>query len=175
MSVIPVDPEQLSKFIDKSKIFDTTRQLMIGYLTNWYNDDAETFVENMWADLSTVLEHYQFRNEFVSITKNFNFDPPMDTVSCTICITDEEHESLGRGKLLISLQFDKSVCNNQISLLLQNVFVWLLMRSGAFFARSHQPNKAVVDFNVLVSLTVYDGSFSNFRSCIHKRLSKVWK
>lgn len=70
MSVIPVDPEQLSKFIDKSKIFDTTRQLMIGYLTNWYNDDAETFVENMWADLSTVLEHYQFRNEFVSITKN---------------------------------------------------------------------------------------------------------
>ena len=25
------------------------------------------------------------------------------------------------------------MCNNQISLLLQNVFVWLLMRSGAFF------------------------------------------
>ena len=74
----------------------------------------------------------------------------------------EEHEAFGRGKLLISLQFDKSVCNNQISLLLQNVSVWLLMRSGAFFARSHQPNKAVVNFNVLVSLTVYDGSFSNF-------------
>lgn len=76
----------------------------------------------------------------------------------------EEHEAFGRGKLLISLQFDKSVCNNQISLLLQNVFVWLLMRSGAFFARSHQPNKAVVNFNVLVSLTVYDGSFSNFNA-----------
>lgn len=73
MSVIPVDPEQFSKFINKSKIFDTTRQLMIGYLTNWYNDDAETFVENMRADLSTVLEHYHFRNEFVSITKNFMF------------------------------------------------------------------------------------------------------
>lgn len=76
----------------------------------------------------------------------------------------EEHEAFGRGKLLISLQFDKSVCNNQISLLLQNVSVWLLMRSGAFFARSHQPNKAVVNFNVLVSLTVYDGSFSNFNA-----------
>ena len=56
------------------------------------------------------------------------------------------------------------MCNNQISLLLQNVSVWLLMRSGAFFARSHQPNKAVVNFNVLVSLTVYDGSFSNFNA-----------
>ena len=76
----------------------------------------------------------------------------------------QEHEAFGRGKLLISLQFDKSVCNNQISLLLQNVFVWLLMWSGAFFARLHQPNKAVVDFNVLVSLTVYDGSFSNFNA-----------
>ena len=90
MSVIPVDPEQFSEFIDKSKIFDITRQLMTGYLTNWYNDDAETFVENMRVDLSTVLEHYQFRNEFVSITKNFNFDPPMDTVSCTIHISDED-------------------------------------------------------------------------------------
>ncbi len=29
MSVIPVDPEQFSEFIDKSKIFDTTRQLMM--------------------------------------------------------------------------------------------------------------------------------------------------
>ncbi len=89
MSLIPVDPERFSEFIDKSKIFDTTRQLMIEYLTNWYNDDAETFVENMRADLSTVLEHYHFHNEFVTITKNFNFDPPMDTVSCTIHISDE--------------------------------------------------------------------------------------
>ncbi len=106
MSVIPVDPEQLSKFIDKSKIFDTTRQLMIGYLTNWYNDDAETFVENMWADLSTVLEHYQFRNKFVSITKNFNFDPPMDTVSCTICITDEEGDSCARYNAIFDFQLN---------------------------------------------------------------------
>ena len=96
MSVIPVDTKQFSEFIDKSKIFDTTRQLMIGYLTNWYNDDAETFVENMWADLSTILEHYHFRNEFVSITKNFNFDPPIDTVSCTIRITDEEDDCCTR-------------------------------------------------------------------------------
>ena len=106
MSVIPVDPEQLSKFIDKSKIFDTTRQLMIGYLTNWYNDDAETFVENMWADLSTVLEHYQFRNEFVSITKNFNFDPPMDTVSCIIYITDEEDDCCARYKAVFDYQLN---------------------------------------------------------------------
>ena len=53
----------------------------------------------------------------------------------------EEHEAFGRGKLLISLQFDKSVCNNQISLLLQNVFVWLLMRSGVFSPDHTSPTK----------------------------------
>ena len=49
---------------------------MIEYLTNWYHDDVEAFVEKMRADLPAVLERYHFRNEFVSITKNFNFDPP---------------------------------------------------------------------------------------------------
>lgn len=54
---------------------------------------------------------------------------------------NKEHEAFGRGKLLISLQFDKSVCNNQISLLLQNVSVWLLMRSGAFLPNHTSPTK----------------------------------
>lgn len=104
MSVIPVDPEQFSEFIDKSKIFDTTRQLMTEYLTNWYQDDAEIFVENMQADLSAVLEHYHFYHEFVSITKNFNFDPPMDTVSCTIRITDEEDDCCTRYRTVFDDQ-----------------------------------------------------------------------
>lgn len=78
---------------------------MLGYLTNWYNDD-ETFVENMRADLSTVLEHYQLRNEFVSITKNFNFDPPMDNVSCAICITNEEGDCCSRYNAIFDFQLN---------------------------------------------------------------------
>ena len=89
---IPVDSEQFSDFINKSKIFDQTHELMKGYLASWYNDDATAFVEYMRADLSTVMERYHFYNECVSITKNFNFDPPIDTVSCTIRINDEEDE-----------------------------------------------------------------------------------
>lgn len=106
MRVIPVDPEQFSEFIDKSKIFDTTRQLMIEYLTNWYHDDVEAFVENMRADLPTVLEHYHFRNEFVSITKNFNFDPPLDTVTCTIRISDEEDDCCARYRVIFDYQLN---------------------------------------------------------------------
>jgi len=93
---IPVDPEQFSDFITKSKIFDQTQELMKRNLTNWYNHDADTFIESMRADLTTVLEQYHFYNEFVSITKNFNFDPPIDTVSCTIRITDNEDDCCTR-------------------------------------------------------------------------------
>jgi hypothetical protein len=92
MSMIPVDSERFSEFIDKSAIFEVTKQLMKEYLTNWFAADTETFAENMRADLVTVLERYHFHSEFVSITKNFNFDPPMDTVSCTIRISDEEDD-----------------------------------------------------------------------------------
>lgn len=90
MSAIPVDSTQFSKFIEHSKIFDKTRQFLKDYLTDWYQSDAEAFVENMRANLSTILGQYHFRDEFVSITKNFNFEPPMDTVCCTIHISDQE-------------------------------------------------------------------------------------
>ena len=102
----PVDPEKFSEFIDKSKIFDKTKQFMKEYLTNWYNDDAEKFSESLRADLPTVLERYHFHNEFVSITKNFNFDPPIDTVSCTIRITDEEDGCCSRYKAIFDLRMN---------------------------------------------------------------------
>ena len=89
-SSIPIDSEQFLVFIEQSNIFDRTREFMKGYLTNWYNDHADTFIEDMRANLTMVLEHYHFYNTFVSITKNFNFDPPIDTISCTIRITDEK-------------------------------------------------------------------------------------
>jgi len=103
---IPVDPEQFSDFIAKSKIFDQTRELMKKCLTNWYNDDADTFMESMRADLATVLEQYHFYNEFVSITKNFNFDPSIDTVSCTIRISDNEDDCCARYRAVFDNQLN---------------------------------------------------------------------
>ena len=44
---IPVDSEQFSDFINKSKIFDQTHELMKGYLVSWYNDNSTAFVEYM--------------------------------------------------------------------------------------------------------------------------------
>lgn len=76
------------------------------YLTNWYSDNTETFTEDMRADLTTVLERYHFYNEFVSIDENFNFAPPLDTVTCTIRITDEEDDCCARYRAVFDYQLN---------------------------------------------------------------------
>lgn len=86
---IPINSEQFSVFIDKSRIFDKTREFMKQYLTSWYEEYPDEFVECMQADVTTVLEQYHFCDKFVSITKNYLFDPPTDEVSCTIGINNE--------------------------------------------------------------------------------------
>ena len=63
---------------------------MLTCLRNWYNDDREGFLDSMRADLDTVLQTYHFENVIVALNKNFIYDPPMDTISCTIAISDEE-------------------------------------------------------------------------------------
>lgn len=103
---IPIDSEEFSRFIDSSEIFDRTTDLMKRYLTSWHNNDAESFREEMRADLTTVLERYQFYHEFVSITKNFNFDPPIDTVSCIIRITDAEGDCCTRYRAIFDTRLN---------------------------------------------------------------------
>ena len=101
---IPVSPEQFSAFIEKARIFDKTKAFTQAHLKGWYSDDPDSFTECMRADLITVLEQYHFYNEFVSITKNFNFNPPIDTVSCTIRITDEEDDCCTRYRAIFDAQ-----------------------------------------------------------------------
>lgn len=103
---IPIDSYGFSRSIDSSEIFDRTTALMDTYLARWYNNDAESIVEDMRADLTTVLERYQFYHEFVSITKNFNFDPPIDTVSCIIRITDAEGDCYTRYRAIFDAQLN---------------------------------------------------------------------
>ena len=54
---------------------------MRGYLTNWYRDDAEMFMEDMRDDLSTVLEQYNFHNEFVSTLTRLWIPLPVPSIS----------------------------------------------------------------------------------------------
>ena len=86
----PVDEGLFNDFIMQSNIFELTQKMMDQYLENWYKEEPEEFVETMRADFDTVIRPYHFFHEMVSLNKNFNFDPPMDTISCMIRISDAE-------------------------------------------------------------------------------------
>ena len=59
---------------------------------NWYNDEREQFLDDMRADFDTVMEKYHFYDSMVSFNKNFEFDPPLDTITCIITINDDEDD-----------------------------------------------------------------------------------
>ena len=89
--ILPIKSADFSSFIETSKIFEKTTELMKGYLSNWYADNKIDFLECMGAELSVVLKEYSFCNHSVHFVKNFNFDiPHQDYIYCIIDINDKE-------------------------------------------------------------------------------------
>ena len=93
---LPINKDAFNDFIEQTNIFELTKQLMYTYLENWYIDNPDNFVEDMGADFATVLKTYHFYNETVSFNKNFNFEPPLDSIDCSIRITDAEDDCCTR-------------------------------------------------------------------------------
>lgn len=87
---IPINSSEFEKFVEESRIFEKTHMLMGEYLKKWYEENPETFREDLWADLDTVLRFYGFEYESVAFNKSFSYDPPMDYFSCRIRIYDQE-------------------------------------------------------------------------------------
>ena len=89
---LPIDQHDFSAFIEASDIFKLTRDAMRRCLENWYRDECDQFVENLRADFDTVMGTYRFHDTMVSFNKDFNFDTPLDTISCKITIHDAEDD-----------------------------------------------------------------------------------
>jgi len=102
----PVDREAFTAFIEESKIFELTMENLQHYLETWYKDEPEQFIDNLWADYETVMRIYCFKNRMVSFNKNFNFEPPMDTVSCEITIYDAENTYCTTYKMVFDYELN---------------------------------------------------------------------
>ncbi|NMA66825.1 MAG: hypothetical protein GX957_11415 [Clostridiaceae bacterium] len=89
---LPIDRNAFSEYIVESNIFELTRKAMYICLENWYNDEPKQFVEDVRADFDTTIKTYHFYNEMVSFSKNFNFEPALDSIACIIRITDEDDD-----------------------------------------------------------------------------------
>lgn len=90
--MVPVDSFAFQNFIEKSNLFEKTHTSMMNCLTYWYQDEPKNFINDMRADLRTVLDTYHFYNAGVSISKNYSYTPPLDYISCYIRITDDEDD-----------------------------------------------------------------------------------
>ena len=83
---------EFDRIIEENDIFGMTRSFMKECLKNWFEDNPEAFTEDMGADFDTVMTSYRFYDEKVSFDKNFNFDPPLNTVTCIIEIRDQNDD-----------------------------------------------------------------------------------
>ena len=88
--VVPINKNDYEEFVSESKIFKKTSDLMIKCLSNWYKEDKESFIKDMWNDLDTVINTYKFEEDGVSISKSYSYEPPLDYISCWIRIYDSE-------------------------------------------------------------------------------------
>lgn len=87
---LPIDSAAFDTFIEESNLFALTQDALCYCLKNWYEEEPEQFIENLRADLPTVMKTYRFENTMVSFNKNFNFEPPLDTISGKLTIYDSE-------------------------------------------------------------------------------------
>ncbi len=86
-----IDPTEFSNFIETSNIFEKTLSMMKLYITEWYAENTDDFLECMGSELEVVLDEYSFFNRSVHFVKNFNFDPPnQDYIHCIIDIKDKK-------------------------------------------------------------------------------------
>lgn len=90
MNKIPFDSESFEVYIVKNALFEKAHAHLLYYLETWFEDCPSQFIDDMRADLDTVVHSYHFSNKIVAINKNFFYDPPKDYLSVTISIDDNE-------------------------------------------------------------------------------------
>lgn len=102
----PADREAFSVLIEENNLFQLARKYLRGYLETYYEEYSEWFVEDFGADFETMMQTYRFQNTIVSLNKNFNFEPPMDTISCQIDISDIEDSYLTTYKIVFDYEMN---------------------------------------------------------------------
>ncbi|KSV57696.1 hypothetical protein [Acetivibrio ethanolgignens] len=88
---VPINSKEFTDFISDNNLFQLTQEKLTTCLKNWWTHDKAAFLEDMNADLETVLKKYNFENDGVSFSKSYSYDPPMDYISVWIHIFDEEN------------------------------------------------------------------------------------
>ncbi len=90
--IVPINSDDFTRFIEESNIFEFTQTAMNECLKNWYTEDPKQFVEDMRANLNSVMNQYHFINSQVSFIKDFAYEPALDEIMCIIEINDSDDD-----------------------------------------------------------------------------------
>lgn len=88
--MIPINSKDVEDFIKDNKLFQRTQEMMIECLKNTWADSETDFMDELRADLQTVLEKYEFIHHTVSFRKNYDDELPVDYIVVWIRIHDDE-------------------------------------------------------------------------------------
>lgn len=77
-------------YLEKYEIFEKTKQCMMRYLKNWYDDNPEDFQKEMRADYRTVAKTYQFKRKIAAFEENYMYDTPLLCIAFSMDINDDE-------------------------------------------------------------------------------------
>ena len=65
------------------------------------------------ADFDTVMEKYHFHDRMVSFNKNFEFEPPLDTITYIIAINDDEDSHCASYRAIFD--YDMNIIDDVLS------------------------------------------------------------
>ena len=72
-------------------------------MENLWCDSPKEFEEQYNTNISTVLNDYKFENEGISFSRSYSYEPPLDYISVSIRIYDQEDDYVAEYRALYDL------------------------------------------------------------------------
>ncbi|MBS5150449.1 MAG: hypothetical protein KHY76_05570 [Butyricicoccus pullicaecorum] len=100
---LPINYLEVNAFEQENDIFAFTKKYLIKWLESLWYDSPKEFEEQYNTNISTVLNDYKFKNEGISFSRSYSYEPPLDYISVSIRIYDQEDDYVAEYRALYDL------------------------------------------------------------------------
>lgn len=100
---LPINYLQVNEFERQNNLFNLTKEYLIKWLETSYHDSPKEFEEQYYSDINTVLNNYKFENEGISFSRSYSYEPPLDYISVSIRIYDQEDDYVAEYRAFYDL------------------------------------------------------------------------
>lgn len=100
---LPINYLEVNVFEQQNNLFAFTKKYLIKWLENLWCDSPKEFEEQYNTNISTVLNDYKFEDEGISFSRSYSYEPPLDYISVSIRIYDQEDDYVAEYRALYDL------------------------------------------------------------------------